>query len=103
MKARQPFLNTYDTKNVNAHVLDVTQYELSTTVAWVDWIGCKLEINVIFTKQISLFNPIMGKCYLHLPPEVSNKKAVVNVQNEDNKCFTWCFLARLYSSKLDQK
>ncbi|CAS01108.1 Protein CBG26674 [Caenorhabditis briggsae] len=40
--------------------------------------------------------PLSGSKYIELPDWIKNKKAVVNVQNKDEKCFMWCILAHLY-------
>ena len=50
----------------------------------------KLEIHTIG------FNPTKGSSYIVLPKRISNKKAIVNLQNKDEKCFLWCVLRYLY-------
>ena len=35
------------------------------------------------------FNPMNGSSYIPLPDWISNKKAIVNIQNKDEKCFLW--------------
>ena len=42
------------------------------------------------------FNPMKGSSYIPLPDWISNKKAIVNIQNKDEKCFLWCILRYLY-------
>ena len=42
------------------------------------------------------FNPKKGSSYIPLPDWISNKKAIVNIQNKDEKCFLWCILRYLY-------
>ena len=42
------------------------------------------------------FNPSKGSSYIKLPECISNKKAIVNIQNKDEKCFLWCILRYLY-------
>ena len=42
------------------------------------------------------FNPSKGSSYIPLPDWISNKKAIVNIQNKDEKCFLWCILRYLY-------
>lgn len=36
-----------------------------------------------------------GASYIKLPKEISNKKAVINIQNNDEKCFVWAVLSAL--------
>ena len=33
------------------------------------------------------YNPLRGETYIPLPKELVDKKAIINVQNKDNKCF----------------
>ncbi|CAH3027681.1 unnamed protein product [Porites evermanni] len=42
------------------------------------------------------FNPSKGSSYIPLPDWISNKKAIVNIQNKDEKCFLWCILRYLH-------
>ena len=42
------------------------------------------------------FNPAKGSSYIPLPDWISNKKAIVNIQNKDDKCFLWCILRYLH-------
>ena len=39
--------------------------------------------------------PLRGETYIELPKELANKKAIINMQNKDNKCFLWCVLRAL--------
>ena len=43
------------------------------------------------------YNPARGRSYIPTPPVLASKKAIVNVQNTDNKCFMWSILAALYT------
>ena len=48
------------------------------------------------TLHTDIWNPVKGSSYIDLPPELKNKKAIINMQNEDNnKCFLWCVLRAL--------
>ena len=49
--------------------------------------------------EVSKYNPILGKSFIPLPPEVANKKAVLNVKNYDDKCFMWTILAKLFPQR----
>ncbi|CAH3140314.1 unnamed protein product [Porites evermanni] len=50
----------------------------------------KLEIHTVE------YNPTNGSSYIPLPDWISNKKAIVNIQNKDEKCFLWCILRYLH-------
>ena len=41
------------------------------------------------------FNPMKGSSYIPLPDWITDKKAIVNIQNKDEKCFFWCILRYL--------
>jgi putative component of membrane protein insertase Oxa1/YidC/SpoIIIJ protein YidD len=36
--------------------------------------------------RISKCNPLRGSSYIPLPKVLANKKAIINVQNEDDEC-----------------
>ena len=36
-----------------------------------------------------------GGSFIPLPPKIKNKKAVINIKNEDNQCFKWCIATAL--------
>ena len=40
--------------------------------------------------HISEFTPLSGSSYIPIPKEISNKKAVINMENDDDRCFMWC-------------
>ena len=42
------------------------------------------------------WEPLYGSSYIPLDPYLANKKAIINMQNEDNKCFMWSVLRALY-------
>jgi hypothetical protein len=51
-----------------------------------------LGINI----NIVTYSPLKGSSYLPLPAKLARKKAIVNVQNTDDKCFMWSVLAALH-------
>jgi hypothetical protein len=51
-----------------------------------------LGVNVNVVK----YQPIKGSSFLPLPAKLARKKAIVNVQNTDDKCFMWSVLAALH-------
>ena len=36
------------------------------------------------------WNPLRGSGWIALPPALQNKKALINMKNEDDMCFKWC-------------
>ena len=47
------------------------------------------------TLKISQFNPLQGSGFQQLPKFLANKKAIVNVLNNDERCFGYSVLAAL--------
>ena len=47
------------------------------------------------------YNPTKGSSYIPLPDWISNKKAIVNIENKDDKCFIWCILRYLHPRDRD--
>ena len=45
--------------------------------------------------HVARFNPVSGSSYKELPRFLTNKKCIVNVHNEDNRCFGFSVLASL--------
>ena len=41
------------------------------------------------------WDPLNAGSYIDLPPFLKNKKAIINMQNQDEKCFMWCVLRAL--------
>ena len=47
------------------------------------------------TLHTVIWDPIKASSYIKLPKELKNKKAIINMKNEDDKCFMWCVLRAL--------
>ena len=56
------------------------------------WQFEKVEKLVLHTTR---WDPINAGSYIELPPELKNKKAIINMKNEDDKCFLWSVLRGL--------
>ncbi len=41
------------------------------------------------------YEPLKGNSYIPLPNKLAQKKAIINMKNEDDKCFTWSVLRAL--------
>ena len=57
----------------------------------------KLEVNTVE------FNPTKGSSYIPLPDWISNKKAIVNIKNKDEKCLLWSRLRYLHPKERDEE
>ena len=49
------------------------------------------------------YNHLRGETWIPLPEELANKKAIINMQNKDNKCFLWSVLRALNLYKKNEK
>ena len=56
------------------------------------WIFQEVEDLTLHTDR---WEPLSGSSYLQLDAYLANKKALINMQNEDNKCFMWSVLKTL--------
>ncbi|VEN55338.1 unnamed protein product [Callosobruchus maculatus] len=59
--------------------------------------GWVLEKILYLEVNISKYNPLRASSYIPLPKEIANKKAVVNMNNQDECCFAWSIVAALFS------
>ena len=46
--------------------------------------------------RIGQYNPLYGGCHKKLPKKLQAKKAIINIQNDDQKCFLWAVCAYLF-------
>ena len=48
--------------------------------------------------NISTYRPLLGGSYIKLPVESrSSKKGLINIKNNDQKCFLWCYVSHINS------
>ena len=46
-----------------------------------------------FYLNVSSYSPLIGSTYIVLPDELKiSRKGLINIQNDDNKCFLWCLV-----------
>ena len=46
--------------------------------------------------NVSTYAPLLGISFIELPDKLNNpKKGLINLQNDDNKCFLWCHVRHL--------
>ena len=59
--------------------------------------------------NLSTYSPLPGSSYIKLPFELKNpKKGVINIKNNDQKCFLWCMLryinpVKVYPERITKK
>ena len=56
------------------------------------WVLLAVEKIVLHTTR---WDPINASSYIDLPEFLKNKKAIINMKNQDNECFKWCVLRAL--------
>ena len=56
------------------------------------WVFVEVENLTLYT---DIWDPLKVGSYIDLPKELKNKKAIINMKNEDNKCFLWSVLRAL--------
>ena len=60
-------------------------------------------ISKINTQYIDIlqYKPLKGSSYIELPKELKNPKmGLINIKNEDQKCFAYCLLYHLHQNKI---
>lgn len=60
--------------------------------------GSDWRLDVVFSLELYKvpYKPLSAKKYIKLPPEIQHLKGIVNIQNDDEKCFLWSVLAALH-------
>ena len=76
-------------KCVNKIIEELESYQKNGS-GWYFKEIIQLEIHTV------VFNPMKGSSYIPLPDWITNKKAIVNIENKDEKCFLWCILRYLH-------
>ena len=57
--------------------------------------GWVLEKIINITLHTAKWDPLNAGSYIDLPTNLKNKKAIINMKNQDNECFKWCVLRAL--------
>ena len=57
--------------------------------------GWVLESIIDIKLYTAEWNPLNAGSYMELPAYLKNKKAIINMKNQDDKCFLWCVLRAL--------
>ena len=63
--------------------------------------GWSLDKILGLTIHTVAYQPLMGNSYIKTPAFIAAKKAVINVQNRDDKCILWSILAHLHPAQRD--
>ena len=68
---------------------------------WIN-IGSGWNVESIESQYIntSTYRPLSGSFYMDLPAELRSPiKGLINIENEDRKCFLWCHVRHINPSK----
>ena len=65
--------------------------------------GWRLYSIIKLELHTTIYDPLRGETWIQLPKELANKKAIINMQNKDNKCFLWCVLRALNPREKDSQ
>ena len=57
----------------------------------------KMDINMIN------YSPLSAGSYIPLNKKLADKKAIINIKNEDNECFKWCVTRALMNMESKNK
>jgi len=61
--------------------------------------GWHFVSNVRLDVAVYKYRPVRGSSYIPLPPLIANKKACINVKNNDQECFKYSVLLHLHPGK----
>ena len=61
--------------------------------------GWTLERILSLTLHTVAYQPLLGNSFIKSPEYIARKKAVLNIQNDDDKCILWAILAHLHPVK----
>ena len=54
--------------------------------------------------NFSIYSPLSGRLYIELSNKLRNSKnKLINIKNNDNKCFLWCHIRHLNPLKIHPK
>ena len=87
-----------DPYEIYKEMVDEIEEEVRTVEKAVGsgWIFEEVENVKLHTSK---WVPLNGSSYMPLDPYLANKKAIINMKNEDDKCFLWSVLRALYPKK----
>ena len=81
------------TNTANENILEnITKYNNEGSSWRVSKI-LKIDINMIN------YTPLSARSYINLPKSIEDKKAVIDMLNDDNECFKWCVTRALNMKK----
>ena len=92
--AMKLILEGTDVEEVFNEMVDEIEHAIQRTES-AQGSGWYLESIINITLHTVKWDPLNAGSYIDLPPNLKNKKAIINMKNQDNKCFLWCVLRAL--------
>ena len=90
-----PFFSSRQKENLGNNFIDIVEEMIREMIEAMENYN-KRGSNWIFKKVIRLdvnfvrWKPLGGSAWIPLPEKLANKKAVINMKNQDDFCFKWC-------------
>ena len=76
--------------------LNFVNYNFILNHFYVDLFSFKFLFVITFLSATVLYDPLRASSYLAMPKSLKDKKACLNIQNDDENCFLYCILAALH-------
>ena len=99
-KGNKLILESTDLYEIYDEIIDEIEEEIQKTqdAEGSGWVFVEVENLTLHTSK---WNPINAGSYIDLPEALKNKKAIINMKNQDEECFKWCVLRALYPKDRD--
>ena len=93
-KNNKLILESTDPYEIYKEMIDEIEEEIQKVeeAAGSGWVFLEIEN---LTLHVSKWDPVNAGSYIYLPEALKNKKAIINMKNEDNECFKWYVLRAL--------
>ena len=94
-KGNKLILESTDLYEIYDEIINEIEEEIQKTqdAEGSGWVFVEVENLTLHTSK---WNPINAGSYIDLPEALKNKKAIINMKNQDEECFKWCVLRALY-------
>ena len=89
-----PFFHSRQKKNLgnNVEIVDEMEQEMISNLENFNRRGSNWMFKKVIRLEIHFvrWKPLKGSSWIPLPVNLENKKAVINMKNQDDMCFKWC-------------
>ena len=83
-----------ETEEVYSEMVDEIEEEIQK-VKYAEGSGWRFKEIINLELHTTRWDPINAGSYIDLPPFLKNKKAIINMKNQDDECFKWSVLRAL--------